>query len=333
MKLQYFLIIFLLISPTFTQANIDTLIAEGNKFLELNQHSQAISTFQNVLQINPTSVKANFYLAVAFFNLRDYTNTIKYSETAIKLDKKFNSDIYNLQAQALDSLGETKEAIKIYKKSQKIFKDDYQTFYNLGCLYFRIEKFQEAGDEFANAIKINPNFPNAHYMLGMAKSKQYKRVESIIALNYFLLLEPKSDRSEIAYNQLRKIFRSNSYREMNKGNVYISFTISELSSEFAPIYIYLNFLLNVERNMKTDAELFAYYTEQFFTKLNNINDRDDEESVWWSFYNPFFTSLVKAHQVETYCRYISQSVDLTSQKWLEENQEKLILFDEWLITR
>lgn len=63
--------------------------------------------------------------------------------------------------------------------------------------------------------------------------------------------------------------------------------------------------------------------------LGELKEKKNKE-IWWTFYTTFFYDLAKSEHLGTYCKYISQSVNENSQKWLTENDNKLMAFDTWL---
>ena len=84
-----------------------------------------------------------------------------------------------------------------------------------------------------------------------------------------------------------------------------------------------------ENEGKSEDEMFIENTDSFFTILGELKEKKNK-SIWWSFYTTFFYDLAKSEHLETYCKYISQSGNENSRKWLKENDNKLMEFDTWL---
>jgi hypothetical protein len=75
--------------------------------------------------------------------------------------------------------------------------------------------------------------------------------------------------------------------------------------------------------------MFIENTESFFKVLGELKKKKNNE-IWWTFYTSFFYDLAKSEHLETYCNYIKQIANESSQKWLTENNTKLTEFDTWL---
>ncbi len=57
---------------------------------------------------------------------------------------------------------------------------------------------------------------------------------------------------------------------------------------------------------------------------------DKTQNIWWGYYIPFFYEIAESEHFETYCNYISISGNEESQKWLDENSDKVDAFAQWL---
>ena len=84
-----------------------------------------------------------------------------------------------------------------------------------------------------------------------------------------------------------------------------------------------------ENEGKTEDQLFIENTESFFKILGELK-KEEDKTIWWTFYTSFFYDLAQSEHLTTYCKYITQKSNENSQKWLEENEEKVMSFGEWL---
>jgi protein O-mannosyl-transferase len=63
--------------------------------------------------------------------------------------------------------GEWQEALRMYERSLEAGPRMYPTYCNLGQIYLRLQRFPEASEYFLKTLKIQPNYPEAHYGLGL----------------------------------------------------------------------------------------------------------------------------------------------------------------------
>jgi tetratricopeptide (TPR) repeat protein len=110
--------------------------------------------------------------------------------------------------------GKYQEAIEEYKQAIKIEPDFAEAHNNLGLAYDKSGKYQEAIEEYKQAIKVKPNFPGAHNNMGIAYGESGKYQEAIKAFNQALKVKPNFPE---AYNNLGfAYYKSAKYQEAIK---------------------------------------------------------------------------------------------------------------------
>lgn len=87
---------------------------------------------------------------------------------------------------------------------------------------------------------------------------------------------------------------------------------------------------SVEENKdKSEEQLFIENTTSFFKILGELKDKK-KMGFWWDFYVPFFYDLANSDHMDTFCYYITQSSRESSGDWLQKNDPKIMMFDQWL---
>jgi tetratricopeptide (TPR) repeat protein len=79
-----------------------------------------------------------------------------------------NHVIHNSRGVAYDSLGRYQDAIEDYKQAIRIRPDYAEAHYNLGVASGELGRWQDAAEAYKQAIRIKPNHAKAHYNLGVA---------------------------------------------------------------------------------------------------------------------------------------------------------------------
>ncbi len=333
---KHFLIFGLLLISTFlySQISVDSLVEVGIQYHDNGEFIQAIETYKTALEIEPNSPLVNYEIALTYMYSGDYQNAIKHSDKVIKKNDKYLLQAYLVKGSCLDYLGKTKESIKLFKKGIKKFGDDHLLYYNLGYNYYNIKEFDKAEEAFIKAINTKANHASSHLFLGYLMYEKNQRVQSLLSLHFFLLLEPNSERSQNAYNLLQSQLSGGVERNQEEpGKIDIFLSPDQLKSEFGTIDMMITILeasKSLEENEgKSDDQMFIENTTSFFKILGEHKTKENT-GFWWDFYVPFFYLIAESEHIDTYCYYISQSTKETAADWLKENEKRVTDFAKWL---
>ena len=102
-----------------------------------------------------------------------------------------------------DREGSSEEAINAMIESRKAFPARPNLAFQLGLLYLRNDKLDEAGGQFVQAVQIDPNYANAHYFLGLVLDKKDKKDMAIKSFEKVLELNPGNKLVESILENLR----------------------------------------------------------------------------------------------------------------------------------
>ncbi|MFY0631756.1 MAG: tetratricopeptide repeat protein [Flavobacteriaceae bacterium] len=327
-------ILLLFLSTQITaQSSIDDFVKEGIQYHDSGDYDKAIETYKKALKIDPKSPLVNYEIALSCFAKGDYKKSIKYSDVVLDQNGKYMLQAYITKGSSLDVLGKTKESIRLFEKAIKETEEHYLLYYNLALNQYKINDLNSAEENVINAIGANSNHASSHLMLANIHHQKGNPVQALLAVHYFLFLEPNTKRSIEAHQMLQQKFGGNVSKDSSKPNtINISISPSD-NNEFSSVELMISMLeasKSIEKNKeKSDDEMFVENTESFFGILGELK-KEESKSIWWSFYTEFFYKLAKSDHLVTYCKYITQVENKNSQKWLDENGEKLTSFGEWL---
>tara|TARA_R110002049_G_scaffold28296_12_gene97384 strand:+ start:6018 stop:7028 length:1011 start_codon:yes stop_codon:yes gene_type:complete len=332
---QFALVCFLLFFTTSIAQSINSYIEEGIEFHDSKDYDSAINSYKKALEIEPKSSLANYEISLSYFFKGDYKNAIKHSEIVIDNGNEHLIPAYLTMGSSLDNMGRTKESIKLFKKGIRKLGDDYLLHYNLALNYFKLKDHENTKKHAIEAIKNESGHSSSHLLLAYSNLAEDKKIESFLSLNYFLLLEPNSERSVQAYQFLQKTIYGNVSKDQNKENsINISLSSVGLESDFpgADLMLSLTIAKNhtEENEGKSAEELFVENTDSFFTYLGEIKENKDKGGIYYDFYIPFFYSLSKSDHIEAYCYHISERGNPVAAEWITNNTVKLFEFEKWL---
>ncbi len=328
-----FFTLLLVITGIKAQSDIDNFVNEGIQYHDQGDYEKAIETYKKALEINPKSSLVNYEIAYSYFSNGDYKNAVKHTDVVLDQNADHIIPAYIIKGSALDMQGKTKESIKLLEKAIKKTEGSYLLFYNLALNYYKLNELDSAEENAVKAIETNPNHASSHLMLANIHDQWGNSVQTLLAIHYFLFLEPNSERSVPAYQMLLKNFGGNVSKDDSKPNTINIMLSSSNDSQFGAAELMVSMLeasKSLEENEgKTEDELFVENTGSFFKVLGELRKKNNRE-IWWNFYTPFFYDLAKSDHLEAYCNYISQIGDESSKKWIEENEDKLTDFGNWL---
>ncbi len=324
-KLIGFLLVTLLCSGAFAQEN--NFITEGIKMHDKGDYEGAIDFFKKALQSDKNSIQANYELASTYLALKDYPNALKYADIVIARNLDYVDQAYILKGSALDLLGRKPEAINTYKLALKKYKTNHLLYYNLALTSFNLKNYNDADDALQKALKLNPLHASSHFLLGMSMISQGNRVQAILALYNFLLLEPKTKRSASALLALEDEWK-NAGKQKNNSKTSPA---KKEGDEFSTVTLMLDILESSKNNEanknKPAVSLLAENTQIIFTLLGEA--KKDKKGFWWNFYVDYFYTLANNHHTEALCYYIYQSRGDTYDVWLKDNLPKMEALSEW----
>jgi tetratricopeptide (TPR) repeat protein len=319
----------------FGQGKIDSLTQAGIKYHDNGEYAKAIEVYKEGLKIDSKSTLLNDELSLSYLHSGDNEKALKHSNFVIKQNKDHLLPSYIAKGSALSNMGKTKRAIKVFKEGIKIFGDKYQLYFNLGITYSKMQDNKNAESAFISSITHNSNHISSHYALAIVEIQEGKRVESLMCLYYFLLLEPSSKRAEMAYSLLKKQLGGNVRIDENDSiKINISFDPKIMKSEFLPAELMIPMLeasnLYKENKDKSPEELFIDNTKSLFSVLGELLEDGKKSNIWWNFYVPFFYDLAKSEYIDVFCYYISASSNKKAREWLKINDVRLKEFIKWV---
>lgn len=218
---------------------------------------------------------ANLYIekASALYKIKDLDlfeiNVLK----ALSLDSE-NPRVINCQGIILAKKGDNQQALKNYIKSIKIDPNYASAHYNLGLLYNKTRKFDNAVIHFERALELNPEL-NIYNSLGIAY-KNLKDVENAV-YNFSKSIEIDPINAAPFYNRAGLLLESKNYKdalkdylkylELDKGQNLLFYKIAKAkTNEIRKLiksaeYSAINDLVNKVKNLlKYDDGCITHYT-------------------------------------------------------------------------
>lgn len=182
----------------------------GIQYLKMTDHDRAIKYYHEALKWNPYSGLVYYDIGLILSEKDIYGLAIENFEKAGKyIDHPYLPQklayLYLKKGQGDKAISKLKQAIS-YEKKEKSMPPLYV---NLGKIYLQAKRYENAEAAFKNALKIVPDFVNAHYGLGVAYLQQNKKTEALEELQKVIELVPDSEEAKYAQNIIQQITQEN----------------------------------------------------------------------------------------------------------------------------
>jgi tetratricopeptide (TPR) repeat protein len=325
-------------NPRMPNPEVDELMRTGIECHDAGDYDKAIEYYEKALELAPDSPGIYYELAFSYLYKGSPEEALRYSQKGIDFAAAQGADndlpgLYDLKGSALDDLDRYEEAVEVYLDAINRFSvNNTRLYYNLGLTYYRMGDQDKARDSLAQSLINDPFHPSSNFLLGKICYEQGRKSQSLYSLCYFLLLEPYTERAGEAYATIEQLMSGSEdgIAVSDAGN-FTSFDIM-ISLLLAGAENEMPEASSDERFIKKLETLFFAGQSPLIRSLQQIEDRQPADDLWWEFYIPFFFRLAESDHFETFCRYIGMSVSPESVAWLGENEEKINAMFEWLNT-
>lgn len=311
---------------------VELLIKKGISLHEKGFYEDAIKKYQAALEIEPLNMLAHYEIAYAYMESKKWEEALYHSKQVVRENGDYWLEAVMVNGAALDNLGESKKAIKLYQKALKKKPDNYLLYYNLGISLFGEEDYEGAESAVQKAILNNRQHTSSHLLLANIKMQQGQRLKSALPLYFFLLYEQDSDRSVEAWDQLQVIWLSAAIK--NKGVIAIKANPKALSSglgagEIGMGAIASSFMMDEDVKQLKEPHKFVNKTQKLFSLLNET--KNDDLGFWEIVYLDHFNALFDQGYIESFAYFISNcKYKPEVLTWITENGYEFQKFMNWM---
>ena len=303
-------IFFLLTRAAFSQANnAGSLIKEGIKFHDAGKYTDAIDKYKEALKLEPDNSTALYELSYSLYSSQKGKEAIPYLEKIISSKEKMGG-AYDLLGNIYDDGNEPDKAIEIYRQGITIDPEYQRLHFNIGITYYRQKRYNEATDALSVALQLDPNHASSHRMYAMAAQQLNNGVDAIMAYCNFLILEPQSQRSAGAFDNIKQIISS---KATKTGEKSISVTVTDHKDGDADRFametmLSLSAASSFESNPgKGPVDILQDQLKNIFLVAGELSSKKKNKTFFWTFYADYFYKLAKSNNMPAFTRLISLS--------------------------
>lgn len=328
----------------------EILIKEGVELHDAEEYKKAIEKYEEALKVDRNSVHAKYEMALSYLELKNYKQASQLSTEVINSnDKALSIGAYAVKSEALAGMNQIENAIIILHEGLKKMGDVYLLHFNLALNYYKKRDLNNTLLYIKKAITLDKTHSGAFLLSAYAFNDTGWWVQSLLSFQMFLLLEPDSQRSKNAFEEMLQIMR---IKPVTEEPVQRSFIQQQLmsnqpetvvrSTEIPPLtvengldrkLVYNAITSTMDSLNRTSAQEDLYNTFKIVNKaiiqVLSSENKSTQEGIFWTFYVPFFSELVASDYYEEYSRYISVSYFPESLEWWKNNPKEAEKFINW----
>jgi len=302
---QLVLFFFYTISVCAQNNDVELLLEKGVKLSNEGSYRNAISKFENALQLDETLNVAKYELAYIFLKIGDYKKAVRYSREVIKSKDSLKLEATLILGAAYDQQHEATKSLKVYKKAVKEFPENNLAQFNLGLSYYNRKDWDKAEACLIKAITIDKSYPGSHFLLAHIMINKGETVKSMLSFYYFLLLEQDTQRTSDAYEILEELWKSSVTNLEGK-------TIISINNGNNDFYKMVDLAVKMKAESYDGnfepADRLRVFSENTNLLFDVISQTYEGKLGFWELtYLDFFKELHNKGYTESFAYYISNS--------------------------
>src|SRR5262249_41072683 len=141
----------------------------------------AIERYQRVLKENPNSVQALYEMSFSYYASKDYQKSIEVASKAAQYKSTLLGPIYAQIGNCYDEMGDSKQAIDVYKAGSKLSPSNGLLYYNLAITYSRTGELEESRSAAKKAAEFDPNHRSTQILLSSLFDKSGYQIPAMLA--------------------------------------------------------------------------------------------------------------------------------------------------------
>jgi tetratricopeptide (TPR) repeat protein len=145
------------VKPIATYDTVAELFSRGVAMEEHpSTHDEAIRSYQQVLEVEPTHAAAHINLGTLYYNRRDFVAAEKHYRLAVEADSRYALAYFDL-GNVLDETGRVEEAADSYRTALQLAPTYADAHYNLALAYERLGQPRRALHHWKAYLKLDNN--------------------------------------------------------------------------------------------------------------------------------------------------------------------------------
>jgi tetratricopeptide (TPR) repeat protein len=167
-----------------------------------NAYESAVKSYTDAIALNPYN--PSLYLNVARVEAAQgkYDNALGAIGTALQVKRNY-SDAAFMASQVAATQGNVKDAIIAARVTTQLSPNNPITFFQLGILLYTDKDYAGAADALSNAVRLQSDYANARYFLGLTYARLGKMTEATAQFDELAKSNPGNEEVTLILNNLK----------------------------------------------------------------------------------------------------------------------------------
>ena len=165
--------------------------------IRLRKEQEAIAVLEKILTIEPTSTRAYFLLGRIYYLQGSFEASLSAYSKVHSLKPDGSPELWNNLGLLYAKMKRYDDAKDVYAKALSLRREYPQVHYNLGLLSLKQKELEKAQGHFEEAIRQRPDYHQAYYNLGLVFARQGENDKAIEAYQKVLTIKPDSVRVKL----------------------------------------------------------------------------------------------------------------------------------------
>ena len=317
------------------------LQAQGLKLFTADDNAGAALAYEQALALEPNNFVSLTGLMYCYNALSRDAEAVVVGEKMVKINPNATATAFSYYGLALNHLGRTKEAEKVYGEGARLYPEAFALHFNRGVNLLKLNEPVAAGESFQTVVLANPQHAKSHYNIGFGRLAEGARIAGVLAVGRCLAVDA-SDAKDAAR---REVFDAALLKGSTLTEHGVVFNISKEridaaqardrgGDDFSNIdqeLLTVSASLAASSNAPTNRVERANRLFSTLCKLLSARPAAERKGFVWDYYAPYFIEMEKKDFVPAfiYVAHTSQTEVPEVQQWLAAHATEVEAFQEW----
>jgi uncharacterized protein len=309
--------------------NSGEILGQGAFYYQIGKYGKAASLYNKVGRNDTNYAEVLRDLALTYSEDKEDSLCALTCQRGLTLKSQFEPDFYILLGISLKELGRYDTAVKALDEGMRLYPYSYTMPYQKGMVYFKMKNYPEAQIWFQKSIELNPYNANAHFQLGKTCSEQGRLVPAILSYEYYLMMEPYSERSQKVVSALEDLYSGDMQPDPD-----FQLDMKEAGDDcFSDIQDLINSqIATTNPAYKNKTKINLKIVKQCQAMLEKLHYEPNTGNWWMENYVPFFVEVQKKNYFVpfvTLSLYAVAANNPSVLKSVKKNKKKINEFSTW----
>lgn len=162
----------------------------GKVLVEMSNYKQAIDVYARTLELDPNNSQLIYEMGLLYYTINDEKNSVAFFEQAAQKGYKTDLDYYENLGLAYLSI-DIKKGVENLNKVLVKKPGNSEILFQIAQAYYKVERFQDAADNYYKVYEGDPTNVRALYMTGVAYQKKGDKSKGVLLCDKAISLDPE----------------------------------------------------------------------------------------------------------------------------------------------